>query len=116
MTENGKRMTAKELSDALLNFKKSGNDWDKIPLGIKGDVKVVLMPKGKLSLTVNSGVKEFASKKDKYFRSVEQLGDFYEIFIEGIEPMIRTLKAIEKINGKSTKSSSVSTSEDALRV
>jgi hypothetical protein len=102
-TPKGKITTA-DLNKLLTDFLNDGADWEEMPVSLKGNVKIKILPKTKtaparLGLTFNPN----AVKKDTYFFDTAKYINFLNCMTESAEGCLKILKIIEKLNGKVAK-------------
>ena len=100
--------TVAELTAVLTKFIKDGGDWATLPVSLKGNVKLKLLPAkknavSKLGLTINPNKK----KSDVYFFTADDYTKFLSDMMESAEGCLKLLKVIEKLNGTSKAKSTV---------
>ena len=109
------KLSYEDLVKFLKKFAKDGEEWEKKSIATRGDIKVVKKPKGKLALTINSDITDFKSRRDMYTDSCAKMEDHYGILTESMDVIMKLLKGIEEVNGKTPRVSN-GVSKDALEI
>lgn len=90
-----------ELNKVMVKFLKESDDWDRMPVALKGNVNIVRMPaKKNKEATLGIEVNPNSGKNGMFFFEIGKFKNAIECFIESAKGISRLIKLAEKINGK----------------